>query len=158
MCPECNGLGKKVGVADADFLDVSKSLNEGAVQVPCWLGWEAGAYKASGFFDNDKKLADFTPEEMDLLLYGKDRKFKAQFGDNAVNLTYLGIIEKIERSYVRRDITTYSERTQKAVAPYLRRQPCPLCHGARLDQGVNRAQFRRGRFPGYVHSLRRGFA
>ena len=40
--------------------------------------WELGSYATSGFFDNDKKLADFTPEEMDLLLHGKPRKFKMQ--------------------------------------------------------------------------------
>ncbi len=76
MCPECNGLGKKIGVVSDDFLDLSKSLNEGAVQVPVWGSWEIDAYAASGFFDNDKKLSDYTPEEMDLLLYGKDRKYK----------------------------------------------------------------------------------
>src|ERR1700730_13590959 len=75
MCPECNGLGKKLGVVADDFLDMSKSLNEGAVQVPVFSGWEAGSYATSGFFDNDKKLADYSPEEMDLLLHGKT-KFK----------------------------------------------------------------------------------
>ena len=62
MCPECNGLGRKVGVVSDDFLDMSKSLNEGAVQVPVWGDWEIGQYAGSGFFDNDKKLSDFTPE------------------------------------------------------------------------------------------------
>jgi excinuclease UvrABC ATPase subunit len=134
MCPECQGLGKKVGVVADDFLDLSKSLNEDAVQVPFWsANWERGMYKASGFFDNDKKLKNFTKAEMDLLLYGKDRKFKAKFGGNSINLTYLGIIEKIERSYVRRDIKTLSERTRKAVEPYLKPRPCPLCKGARLS-------------------------
>ena len=137
MCPECQGLGKKVGVAADDFLDLSKSLNEDAVQVPFWsANWERGMYKASGFFDNDKKLKNFTKAEMDLLLYGKDRKFKAKFGGNSINLTYLGIIEKIERSYVRRDIKTLSERTRKAVEPYLKPRPCPLCKGARLSQAA----------------------
>jgi len=137
MCPECQGLGKKVGVAADDFLDLSKSLNEDAVQVPFWsANWENGMYKASGFFDNDKKLKDFTKTEMDLLLHGKGRKFKAKFGGNSVNLTYLGIIEKIERSYVRRDIKTLSERTRKAVEPYLKPRPCPLCKGARLSQAA----------------------
>src|SRR4051812_9918354 len=54
MCPECNGLGKQLGVAVEDFLDLSKSLNAGAVQVPFWSGWEASHLAASGFFDNDK--------------------------------------------------------------------------------------------------------
>src|SRR5215208_5588635 len=31
MCPECSGLGKKVGVVSDDFIDLSKSLKEGAV-------------------------------------------------------------------------------------------------------------------------------
>jgi excinuclease UvrABC ATPase subunit len=137
MCPECQGLGKKVGVVADDFLDMSKTLNEGAVQVPFWsANWELGMYKASGFFDNDKKLKNFTKDEMDLLLYGKDRKFKAKFGGNSINLTYAGIIEKIERSYVRRDIKTLSERTRKAVEPYLKPRQCPLCKGARLSQAA----------------------
>src|SRR5438552_15750363 len=57
------------------------------------LGWELKSYATSGFFDNDKKLADFAPEEMELLLRGKERKFPTWLG---------GIVEKIERSYVRR--------------------------------------------------------
>ena len=137
MCPECQGLGKKVGVAADDFLDLSKSLNEGAVQIPFSApGWGQDMYKASGFFDNDKKLKSFTKAEMDLLLHGKDRKFKVKFGGATVNLTYAGIIEKIERSYVRRDIKTLSERTRKAVEPYLKPRPCPLCKGARLSQAA----------------------
>ncbi len=134
MCPECNGLGKMVGVVADDFLDLSKSLNEGAVQVPFLSTWEQKAYATSGFFDNDKKLADFTPEEMDLLLHGKEKKFRVEFAGSAFNLTYQGILDKIERSYVRRDIKTLSERKQKAVAPYLWPRPCPLSHGARLSQ------------------------
>jgi excinuclease UvrABC ATPase subunit len=136
MCPECNGLGRKVGVVSDDFLDMSKSLNEGAIQVPVWGSWEIDAYKASGFFDNDKKLSDYTPEEMDLLLYGKDRKYKLRIGDKSMNATYLGVIEKFEQAYVRRDIKTRPERTQKAVEPYLRMRTCPLCHGARLSQAA----------------------
>jgi excinuclease UvrABC ATPase subunit len=132
-CPECGGLGKKIGVVSDDFLDMSKSLNEGAVQVPFFGEWEAQAYTLSGFFDNDKKLRKFTKDEMALLLYGKDRKFKATFGQRTINLTYAGIIERIERAYIRRDIKTLSERTQKAVMPYLKPRQCPSCKGARLS-------------------------
>jgi excinuclease UvrABC ATPase subunit len=132
-CPECGGLGKKVGVVSDDFLDMSKSLNEGAVQVPFFGEWEAQAYTLSGFFDNNKKLRKFTKDEMELLLHGKDRKFKATFGKRTINLTYAGIIERIERSYIRRDIKTLSERTQKAVMPYLKPRECPSCKGARLS-------------------------
>ena len=136
MCPECNGIGRKVGIVSDDFLDLTRSLNEGAIQVPFWVGWEVGAFTASGFFDNDKKLADYTKEEMDLLLYGKDIKYKLPIGDKTMNASYLGVVEKLERQYVRRDIKTLSARIQKAVEPYLRLGPCQLCKGARLNQAA----------------------
>jgi excinuclease UvrABC ATPase subunit len=136
MCPECGGLGQKLGVVADSFLDMSKSLNEGAVQVPVFAAWERDAYMLSGFFDNDKKLKDYNAEEMELLLHGKGLKFKAQFGNNTMNLTYQGVIEKFTSAYIRRDLKTLSERTQKSVAPYITMQRCPLCHGARLSQAA----------------------
>ena len=136
MCPECHGTGRKTGFVPDDFLDFSKSLNEGAIQVPFWGAWEAGAYTASEFFDNDKKLRDFSKEEMDLLLHGKDRKYKVGIRDKSFNASYFGVIEKLEQSYVRRDIKTRPERTQKAVEPFLRMRTCPLCKGARLSQAA----------------------
>ena len=136
MCPECNGAGRKIGFVADDLIDRSKSLNEGAVKVPFWSSWEFGAYIGSGFFDNDKKLDDYSKEEMELLLYGKDRKYKIPIGDKMMNATYLGVIEKLERSYVRRDIKTLSERTRKSVEPFIREGPCQLCRGARLSQAA----------------------
>ena len=136
MCLECNGIGQKLGVNSDGFLDLTKSLNEGAVQVPLFSTWERDSYAASGFFDNDKKLADYTPEEMDLLLHGKDLKYKMQLGGGTMNATYAGVIEKFNRSYIKRDLKTLSERTQKMVAPYITMQPCPLCKGARLNQAA----------------------
>ena len=137
MCPECNGIGRKLGVIADNFLDLSKSLNEGAVQAPVFASWERDSYASSGFFDNDKKLADFSVEEMDLLLHSPPRKFKLTLGSStSMNATYIGVIERFNRAYIKRDIKTLSERTQKSVAPYLTMQPCPLCHGARLSQAA----------------------
>jgi excinuclease UvrABC ATPase subunit len=137
MCPECNGIGKKMGIVADGFLDTSKSLNEGAIQdVPILAGWYRDSYPGSGFFDNNKKLSDYTDEEMDLLLYGKARKFKMQMGSGTMNVTYMGIIERLTNSYIRRDLKTLSERTQKMVEPYISYGPCPLCKGARLSQAA----------------------
>jgi excinuclease UvrABC ATPase subunit len=136
MCPECNGSGRKAGFSVDDMVDMSKSLNTGAIKVPFWGSWELEAYKSSGFFDNDKKLRAYKKEELELLLHGKDRKYKLKIGSKTMNATYLGVIEKLERSYVRRDIKTYGERTQKQVEPFLKMQACPLCKGARLSQAA----------------------
>lgn len=134
MCPECGGLGRKTQINTEGFLDLTKSLNEGAIKAPLLIDWEKNMYKSSGFFDNDKKLSDFTTEEMDMLLYGKDLKFKLKIGTGLMNATYLGIIEKLNRAYIKRDIKTLSERTQKRIAPYLTMGACSLCQGTRLSQ------------------------
>jgi excinuclease UvrABC ATPase subunit len=129
MCPECNGLGRKLQPIAEKFFDPSKSLNEGAIQGPVF---DPGIYVASGFFDNDKKLSEFTKQEMDLLLYGEEQKFKI----GKMNRTYLGVITGFTRSYIERDLKTRSEKTQEKIAAYLTEGPCPACNGARLNKTV----------------------
>lgn len=136
MCPECSGLGKKMGVKAESFIDMDKSLNEGAVQVPVFATWENSMYPSSNLFDNDKKIRDFSPEELDLLLYSKPRKIKMMFGGGEMNITYQGVIEKFTKAFIKRDLKTMSERTQKRVEPYIGLQTCPLCKGARLSQAA----------------------
>jgi excinuclease UvrABC ATPase subunit len=138
MCLECNGLGRKLGVDLKKFLDTSKSLNEGAVLFPEYAveSWGWNVMTQSGRFDNDKKLSDYTPEEMDLLLHSKPYKVKMQFGGKSVNITFEGIVEKFSRKYITGDLKTMSERTQKSVEPFMTVGPCPLCKGARLNQAA----------------------
>src|SRR5579864_1757634 len=105
MCPECNGMGRKIGVDMDAFLDTSRSLNEGAILFPEFgiNSWGGNIFGQSGLFDMDKKLADYTDQEMDLLLHGKPRKVKTQFGDKTVNITLEGIVTKFTQKYITRD-------------------------------------------------------
>jgi excinuclease UvrABC ATPase subunit len=137
MCPECNGIGRKLTVNTDTFLDMSKSLKEGAIQVPFFTHWDNSAYLSSGFFDDNKKLSKFTAQEMDLLMHGKDLKFKLQIGTTAsMNASFQGIVEKINRKYILRDVKTLSPRARKQIEPYLTMARCPLCKGARLSQAA----------------------
>ena len=138
MCPECNGIGRKIGVDLDKFLDTSKSLQEGAVLYPEYEvdGWGWGVLVQSGLFNKDKKVKDFTEEELNLLLHGKPYKVKMNFGNKPVNLTFEGIVDKFSRKYILSDIKSYSERTQNSVTPYMTYGPCHACKGARLSQAV----------------------
>src|SRR3989440_9076822 len=131
MCLECNGLGRKIGIPPETLIDKTKSLNEGAVIAPGLAGWESDLYVRSGFFDNDKKIADYTTEELDLLLYSEPRKHTGL----AYN-TYEGLVYKFNRKFVARDIQTLSSRIRQKVEPFLKLGPCPLCKGARLNQAA----------------------
>jgi excinuclease UvrABC ATPase subunit len=136
MCPNCNGIGRKIGVDLDKFLDTSKSLNDGAILFPEYAlnSWGWNILTQSGRFDNDKKLADYNAEEMDLLLHGKPYKVKMDFGGKPVNLTAEGIVAKFTSKFITRD--TMSERTQKSVEPFMTVGPCSLCRGARLSQAA----------------------
>jgi excinuclease ABC A subunit len=145
MCPECNGVGRQLGVDLEKSLDKSKSLREGAILLPeaPAMNWPLTADSGdwpictkSGLFDNDKKLADYTEAEMAQLLYGKPHKVEMQVGGKPVKFTFEGIIEKFSGKYIKRDIKTMSERTQKMVEPFITDGPCYLCHGARLSQAA----------------------
>lgn len=138
MCPECNGLGRKLGVDLDRFLDRNKSLNEGALLSPdLALGsWDWTIVIQSGQFDPDKKLADYSEDEMERLLYGKPFKVETTVAGKPFKLTYEGIVSKFNRKYIARDLKTLSERTQRAVEPFLAEGPCHLCKGARLSQAA----------------------
>jgi excinuclease UvrABC ATPase subunit len=138
MCPDCNGIGRMIGVNMDEALDKSKSLSEGAILLPEYGldSWDLSIVIQSGLFDLDKKLVDFTDEEMEHLLYGKPLKVEVKVGSKTMNITYEGIAEKFSRKYIKRDVKTLSERTQKMVAPFMTFGPCSLCRGARLSQAA----------------------
>lgn len=138
MCPECNGLGRKLDVDLNKFLDTSKSLNEGAITfgeyaVKSW-GWSL--LINTKLFDPDKKLSKYTAKEMDALLHHPPIKVKTNLGAKDFNLTFEGIVDKFANKYIKRDLKTMSERTQKQVEPYMTMGPCTLCKGARLSQAT----------------------
>ncbi|WP_018759055.1 ATP-binding cassette domain-containing protein [Paenibacillus terrigena] len=138
MCLECNGIGRSLCVVMDKAVDMSKSLNEGAIMLPGYTvnGWEWNMLVQSGSYDPDKKLSDYSDEDIEQLLYGKARKVKMDFAGKATNITVEGVIEKFTNKYIKQDVKTKSERTQQTVAPYISEGPCSSCHGARLSQAA----------------------
>jgi len=132
MCPNCDGLGQKLDIdMDAAF-DVDKSINEGALKLPDFKdAWGLKILTATKQFDLDKKLKDFSPEELNNLYHAKPTKVDLGIG---MNLTYEGAVDKFVRKYIKNDIKAMSERTQKTMGQFITLGPCELCHGARLNQ------------------------
>jgi len=136
MCPECEGLGKKLTIDLDQILDKSKSLNEGAILLS---GFNVGAwpwkiFAGSGFFDNDKKINDYTKEELDKFLNGSPEKVKLdEFG--TMNITYEGLILKFNRLYLKKD-TDVSEAAKKKLSKLMTEAECPLCQGKRLNEEI----------------------
>jgi excinuclease UvrABC ATPase subunit len=136
MCPNCNGLGRKLDVDLDKFLDESKSLNEGAILFPEYAvdSWYWSQLISTGLFDPDKKLSKYSAKEMEALLHSKPMKIKTKVGAKDFNMTFEGIVARFTNKYIKRDVKTMSERTQKSVEPFMTMGPCSMCKGARLSQ------------------------
>lgn len=138
MCPDCSGMGEKIEPDIEKFFDRSKSLNEGGIIFPVFSvdTWYWKMYAFSGFFDNDKKLADYTETEWEILLYGKNQKIKFETPGGPMDASYEGVIDKFYRLFVKKDSSEMSEGKQATAQRFLTYSPCTLCHGTRLSQAA----------------------
>ncbi|MFQ6329937.1 ATP-binding cassette domain-containing protein [Nocardia sp. CWNU-33] len=135
MCPDCDGLGQTVRADPDRLVDRSKSLNEGAILLP---GYGVGSgdwqlYGNSGRFDPDKKLADYSAEEFQDLLYGTGGKVELTFSKGTWKANYEGVAAKFTRTRLQRDTSTLSEKTREQMQKFLTEGVCPTCSGARLN-------------------------
>ena len=138
MCPNCNGLGRKLDVDLEKFLDKSKSLNDGAILFPEYAvdSWYWSNLINTGLFDPAKKISKYTQKELNDLLYSEPIKVKTKVGAKDFNMTYEGIVNRFTNKYIKRDLKTMSARTQKSVEPYMTMGPCSECKGTRLNQTI----------------------
>lgn len=133
MCPECEGLGRKLTVDLEQILDKNKSINEGAILLSGFgVGtWPWKIFAESGFFDNDKKISDYTKEDLDKFLNGTTEKIKV----GGMNITYEGLLVKFNRLYVKPD-KEISESAKKKLSKLMIEETCPLCEGKRFNEEV----------------------
>lgn len=137
MCPECEGLGIVQTVNVDTLIDQTKSLNEGAIQFPTFQpgGWRLTRYTESGYFDNDKKLKDFTAKEWNILLYEPEHKPKHPDKSWGKTVKYEGIIPRIEKTFLKKDSKENITR-KDALNNVVITKACPSCHGKRLNEKI----------------------
>ncbi|MHA7221867.1 ATP-binding cassette domain-containing protein [Arthrobacter sp. RHLT1-20] len=130
MCPRCEGMGS---VSDFDLTalyDDSKSLGAGALTIPGYSmdGWYGRIFSGAGF-DMDKPIVKFTKKEMHDLLYKEPTKIKVE----GINLTYEGLIPKIQKSILSKDVDAMQPHIRAFVERAITFQACPDCDGTRLS-------------------------
>lgn len=136
MCQHCHGLGKKLIPNMSQILDTNKSLNEGAILLSGFgVGsWHWNIFSESGFFDNDKRICDYTERELKKFLYGKAEKIKIENAGQS-NMTYEGLMVKFNRLYLSKE-GEISDTTKKKLSKLLIEDKCPVCNGRRLHERV----------------------
>ncbi|MFJ6944531.1 ATP-binding cassette domain-containing protein [Streptomyces wuyuanensis] len=135
MCNHCEGRGTVSDIDLTQLYDDTKSIAEGAFTIPGWKSdnvWTVGVYAQSGFLDPHKPIRGFTKKEMHDFLYREPVKVKV----NGVNLTYEGLIPKIQKSFLSKDKEAMQPHIRAFVERAVTFTTCPECDGTRLSEGA----------------------
>jgi excinuclease UvrABC ATPase subunit len=135
MCPRCEGMGTISDVDLTQLYDDSKSIAEGAFTIPGYKvdsWWTVGIYAASGFIDPNKPIREFTKQELHDFLYREPTKVKV----NGVNLTYEGLVPKVQKSFLSKDPESLQPHIRAFVDRAATFTTCPECGGTRLSEAA----------------------
>ncbi len=132
MCPRCEGRGAVTDFDLSVLYDERLSLNEGALTIPGYSmdGWFGRIFKGSGFFDPDKPIRKYNKRELHDLLYKEPTKIKVE----QINLTYEGLIPKIQKSMLSKDLDALQPHIRAFVERAVTFTTCPECDGTRLSK------------------------
>jgi excinuclease UvrABC ATPase subunit len=135
MCPRCEGLGRVSDIDLTQLYDDSKSLSEGAITVPGYTvdgHWTVRIFTESGFLDPNKAIREYTRTERHDFLYREATRLKV----NGINLTYEGLIPKIEKSFLSKDREALQPHIRAFVDRAVTFSACPDCGGTRLAEAA----------------------
>lgn len=137
MCKECQGLGVVRDFQIDKLLDKEKSLNEGAIRFPTFYpgGVRWKRYVTTGLFDNNKKIKDYTMDELDILLYQSGFKPQNPTKDWPPTSMYEGLIPRITRTFLSKN-SRGTEQYRKDIQRIVVDKKCPSCSGGRLNEKV----------------------
>jgi excinuclease UvrABC ATPase subunit len=134
MCPRCEGRGSISDIDLSALFDDSKSLNEGAITIPGYSmdGWYGRIFKGCGFFDPAKPINKFTKKQLNDLLHKEPTKIKV----DGIKLTYEGLIPKIQKSFLSKDVDGMQPHVREFVERAVTFATCPDCGGTRLSEAA----------------------
>ncbi|WP_437765199.1 excinuclease ABC subunit UvrA [Sorangium sp. So ce281] len=140
MCPKCEGMGSVSDFDLSQLYDDSKSLNEGALTIPGYSmdGWYGRIFGGCGFFDPNKPIRKFTKKELHDLLHKEPTKIKV----DGINLTYEGLIPKIQKSMLSKDVDAMQPHIRAFVERAVKFSTCPECGGTRLSEAARSSKIK----------------
>jgi len=134
MCPRCEGMGTVTDIDLTQLYDERKSLAEGAITVPGYTadGWSTRMFSESGFFDPAKPIREYTETELHDFLHKEPTKVRI----NGINLTYEGLVPRVQKSVLSKDVDTLQAQMRAFVERAVTFRACPDCGGTRLNEAA----------------------
>ncbi|WP_214105434.1 ATP-binding cassette domain-containing protein [Acrocarpospora catenulata] len=141
MCTRCEGRGRVSDIDLTQLFDDDKSIAEGAITVPGYRTdnfWTVRIYAESGFLDPKKPIREYTKQEMHDFLYKEPTKVKVE----GVNLTYEGLVPKIQKSMLSKDKEAMQPHIRAFVERAVTFTACPECGGTRLSEAARSSKIK----------------
>lgn len=135
-CPRCDGLGEITELDVHKLVDFDKCLNDPGVinYVAFELGqWRWIRYANSGLFDLNKKIRDYSEEELELFLYSPQIRLKNPPEGWPKTAKYEGLVHRMYRSVLNSE---EGKLHRQILDPMTYHGICPACGGARLNERV----------------------
>ncbi len=139
MCPRCEGRGSVTDFDLSALYDDSLSLAAGALTIPGYSmdGWYGRIFGGAGF-DMDKPIRKYTKKELHDLLYKEPTKIKVE----GINLTYEGLIPKIQKSMLAKEPESMQPHIRAFVERAITFTSCPECGGTRLSEAARSSKIK----------------
>ena len=135
-CPRCDGLGEVTELDIHKLVDFDKSLNdEDTIHFPTFGRglWRWKRYAYSGLFDLDKKIKDYSPEELELFLHSPQIRLKNPPSNWPKSAKFEGIFPRMYRSIIN---TKEGARFKHILDNMVTTFTCPDCGGSRVNERV----------------------
>jgi len=135
-CKKCDGLGFVNELDIHKLVDFNKCLNdEGVINFPAFTtgAWRWKRYAYSGLFDLDKKIKDYSKEELELFLYSPQIKLKNPPSNWPKSAKFEGIFPRMYRSIIN---SREGKRHKKTLDKMVTKLICPDCNGARVNKKI----------------------
>ena len=142
MCPRCEGRGSVTDIDLTQLYDDSQVARRGRDSlIPGYTvdGWlRAGSSCGCGFLDPDKPIRKFTKKELHDFLHNEPVRVKV----DGINLTYEGLIPKIQKSILSKDVDSLQPHIRAFVDRAVTFTTCPECGGTRLSEAARSSKIK----------------
>ncbi|MCD8010099.1 MAG: excinuclease ABC subunit UvrA [Lachnospiraceae bacterium] len=135
-CERCDGLGTVTELDIHKLVDFDKCLNdEDVIHFPTFntgaCRWIRSSYR--GMFDINKKIRDYSEEEMNFFLYSPQIRLKNPPANWPKSAKFEGLYPRMYRSII---TTKEGKRQKKVLDTMVSTFTCPDCHGTRVNERV----------------------
>ena len=135
-CERCDGLGVVTDLDIHKLVDFDKCLNdEDVIHYPTFTtgAWRWKRYAYSGLFDLNKKIRDYSEEELQMFLYSPQIRLKNPPSNWPKSAKFEGIYPRMYRSIIG---TKEGEKFKNYLDRMVSTFTCPECGGSRLNEKI----------------------